>query len=243
MSSNASAVSICAQKLFRYRKGATLHGIIYVHPIDQPRAPGKTRANFTLMQKICGPESLKNVILVTNRWGQLARWGRLTDAEKFSKMAKLLSPGTFLASAVEKGAQVTHNTENTVNSVRDIIRRIIRNTPLPLLVQKELVTDNKPFSETSAGKESDKRLVEMEEKLKKQMAEQLEELKEAQRERDLVMAKEKEEVEKHQREIERINNERKNLDSSYAAVHSRVEGGLRVATARAPAPAPPATGP
>ena len=102
--------------------------------------------------------------------------------------------------------------------------------PSSLLVQKELVTDNQPFSETSAGKESDKRLVEMEEKLKKQMAElrTVVELKKAQWERDLVMAKgKKEEVERHQKEIERINNKRKNLDSSYAALLSQVEGELR----------------
>ena len=55
----------------------------------------------------------------------------------------------------------------------------------------------------------------------------------------------KEEVERHQKEIERINNKRKNLDS-YAALLSQVEGALRslrVAAARAPAQAPPAPGP
>jgi hypothetical protein len=113
------------------------------------------------MQKICGAESLKNVVLVTNRWG------RLTEAEKFAKMEKLLSPGTFLASAVEKKAQLAHNTENTVESVREYYQPDHPEHPLPLLVQEELVTDKKPFSETSAGQESDKRLVEMEEKLKK----------------------------------------------------------------------------
>ena len=191
------------------------------------------------MQKICGAESLKNVVLVTNRWG------RLTEAERVAKKVKLLSPGSFLANAMEKKAQLAHNTEHTVESVRAIISQIIRNHPLPLLVQEELVDGKKTFSETSAGQESDRRLVEMEKKLKKEMEEQLEKAKEAQRTRDLAMEKEKrDEVERRQKEIDRINNERNNLDRDYAARFSRVEGELRAAREAAawtpaPAPAPP----
>ena len=226
---------IVRKPFFRYRNEKTiLHGIIYIHPIDQPRISGKARANFTLMQKICGADSLKNVVLVTNRWG------RLSEAEQQTKMEKLLTPGSFLATAIGKDAQLAHNIEHTVDSVRAIVSRIIQNNPLPLLVQEELVDGNKSFSETSAGQESDKRLVELAAKLKKEMAEQLEELKEAQKERDLVAEKEKrEEIERHQKDIERINNERNNLDRDYAARFSRFEGELRAAR-EAAARAPPA---
>ena len=64
-------------------------------------------------------ESLKDVVLVANRWG------RLSDAECKAKLEKLHCPGNFLAGAVEKKAHLAHNIEHTVDSV-------------PLLVHEEI---------------------------------------------------------------------------------------------------------
>jgi hypothetical protein len=52
-----------------------------------------------------------------------------------------------------------HEYPEDVNSANEILRLIVGNHPLPLQIQQELVDQNKPLAETSAGEEVNRELV------------------------------------------------------------------------------------
>jgi len=51
---------------------APLSGLIYLHRITDPRIGGTAKRNLSMMQSLVGKDNMKNVVLVTNRWEQLA---------------------------------------------------------------------------------------------------------------------------------------------------------------------------
>ena len=95
-----------------------------------------------MLCKLCGYEALKNVILVTNMWGEVSRdIGEAHEEELSNKFFKL---------ALANGAQmVRHN--NSTKSARQIVRRIVANRPVALRIQQELVDEQKDIVNTTAG--------------------------------------------------------------------------------------------
>jgi hypothetical protein len=51
-----------------YSQERKITGIIYLHPINQPRMEGSSVLSMTVMQRICGSENFRNVILVSTFW-------------------------------------------------------------------------------------------------------------------------------------------------------------------------------
>lgn len=90
-----------------------------------------------MLLKLCGDSALKNVILVTNMWEDREGY-KPDDFRQFFDLANA------------KGAQITcHN--NTTLSAHDTIRRIMKNHPVPLQIQTELVDEHKNLVDTAAG--------------------------------------------------------------------------------------------
>ena len=56
----------------RYENGSKLAGVIYIHRISDKRFTGMAGRNFKMFRELCGDSSLKNVILVTNMWGEVS---------------------------------------------------------------------------------------------------------------------------------------------------------------------------
>ena len=99
-----------------------------------------------MFRKLCGIRALRNVVVVTNKWGEV-------DARIDSKREEELVRGSdFFKPALVRGAQMARH-ENTVLSAEKIIRLVLGNHPLPLRIQEELVKENKSISETGAGEE------------------------------------------------------------------------------------------
>ena len=100
-----------------------------------------------MFRKLCGESTLRNVVIVTNMWGEVdPRVGEAREAE-------LMGKDIFFKPALDKGAQIARN-ENTVTSARKIIRLVLDNHPLPLRIQEELVNEGKDITETCAGEGS-----------------------------------------------------------------------------------------
>jgi len=125
-----------------YESGSKLAGIIYIHRISDDRFTGIAVRNFKMFRKLCGESTLKNVVLVTNMWGRVeegvgeAREKELADV--------------YFRVALEKDAQLARH-YNTTQSAHEIIRRIMKNDPAPLLIQRELVDERKNIKQTAAG--------------------------------------------------------------------------------------------
>jgi hypothetical protein len=112
---------------------------------------GISTRNFKMFRKLCGDSALKNVVIVTNRWGEVdPRVGEAREAE-------LSKDDMFFKPVLDKGARMARH-EDTVPSAEKIIRLILQNHPLPLRIQEELVTEGKKVTETDAGEELDWKL-------------------------------------------------------------------------------------
>ena len=102
-----------------------------------------------MFRELCGDSTLKNVILVTNMWGEVS--------EDVGKAREQELNTNFFKSAIDKGAQLARHSYTT-GSAHGIIRRIIRNRPTPLKIQRELVDEGKDISDTAAGQAVNKEL-------------------------------------------------------------------------------------
>ena len=94
----------------RYQNGSQLAGLIYIHRISDKRFSGISGRNFKIFRELCGETSLKNVVIVTNMWGDVSYdVGKDRERELASK---------FLKPALNRGAQMVyhHNTEQSTHT-------------------------------------------------------------------------------------------------------------------------------
>jgi predicted RNase H-like nuclease (RuvC/YqgF family) len=102
-----------------------------------------------MFRELCGDKTLKNVIFVTNMWGEVPQdVGEARERELAT---------TFFKPVLDKGAQLVRH-DNTVQSAYDIIRSIMKNKPAALQIQRELVDEHKNIVNTSAGEVINKEL-------------------------------------------------------------------------------------
>lgn len=145
----------------RYADGARLSGIVYVHRISDFRMGGTSTRNFRMFRKLCGDDSLRNVVLVTNMWGQVP----LNVGE--AREQELKQEDVFFKPVLDEGAQLKrHN--NTLTSAHEILRSVAFKDPVSLRIQKELVDENRDITETDAGEELGRELREQARKFKEQ---------------------------------------------------------------------------
>ena len=159
-----------------------------------------------MFRELCGDSTLKNVLLVTNMWGEVAL--DVGEAREEELATEYFKP------VLDKGARLARHL-NTIGSAHDIIRSIMKNVPIPLQIQRELVDEGKDFANTSAAEAINE---ELNAQIKKQQAELWalrEEMKEI-RENDKVARQEMEE-ERRQRneEIEKMRKEKESMASGY----------------------------
>jgi len=127
-----------------YEKGVKLAGIIYFHRISDERFTGMDARNFSVFRKLCGEQTLKNVVIVTNMWDKVTpEVGKAREQQLSTK---------FSVAAADKGPRLRrHN--GTVESAHAVIRAILENRRLPLQIQEELIDQRKKFPRTETGKE------------------------------------------------------------------------------------------
>jgi hypothetical protein len=56
-----------------YENGKKLAGVIYIHRISDIRMSGISTRNFNMFRQLCGDSTLKNVVMLTNMWGDVTR--------------------------------------------------------------------------------------------------------------------------------------------------------------------------
>lgn len=162
-----------------------------MHRISDRRFSGIAGRNFRIFRELCGETSLKNVILVTNMWGEVSiEVGEARERELASN---------FLKPALDKGAQMARH-HNTEQSAHEVIRRIMTNHPVALQIQLELVDQRKDISDTAAGGAVN---AELEKEKKRHEAE----VKKAQEEKARILREKEEEARRWREEQTRIQEE------------------------------------
>ncbi|KAG5220655.1 GTP-binding protein [Salix suchowensis] len=142
-----------------YRRGVMLSGVIYIHRISDIRMGGTSTRNFKLFRGLCGETMLRNAVIVTNMWGEVA----LDVGE--AREEELTSQDDFFKPVLERGAQLKRH-DNTPASADVIVGCVASKKPRALRIQRELVDDRKVITETTAGAELGRELHEQAMKFK-----------------------------------------------------------------------------
>lgn len=149
-----------------------------MHRISDIRVGGLAIEDFHIFRKMCGTETLRNVVIMTTMWGKVSAEEGKRRASELEEMDDFFKP------ALVKGARLVHQKSDTVQAARDIIRPILDNHPNPLKIQVEMGDEGKPFDRTETGERLDKRLAEMLEAFSIRMATILAAAEEARRVKD-----------------------------------------------------------
>jgi len=167
-----------------YEEGKKLNGIIYIHRIADPRMGGISLRNFGLFRKLCGTDCLKNVILLTNWWGDV----KLEVAEQ--RESELINDAKFWKPVLKAGAITVRHDHRTLSNAQDILRRLIHNVPKTLLIQEQLVDKQMQIVNTDAGNSLKDALLQQAVEHNKEMRALRMEMEEAMRKKDEATRKE-----------------------------------------------------
>jgi len=146
-----------------YKNGDKLAGIIYLHEISQNRIFGGTRKNLRMFGRLCGDGAARNVILATTKWAGLP--------EDIGQLREAQLSDTYWKGMLAEGSRMARFT-NTRKSAWDIIDIIVKNKPVSLLIQEELVDLQKKLPETEAAIALRSTLQELAQKLKDEVGAQ-----------------------------------------------------------------------
>ncbi|KAI6030301.1 P-loop containing nucleoside triphosphate hydrolase protein [Pisolithus marmoratus] len=122
-------------------------GLIYMHRISDTRMGGAARRNLRMFHKICGQDSLKNVVIVTTMWD------KVTPEEGERHEQELRSSKTLFKPLLDGGA-VMHRHHGTLTSALKIVDSLlnVQDHTTTQIVQ-ELLYEQKTLEETAAGTE------------------------------------------------------------------------------------------
>ncbi|KAH6911972.1 hypothetical protein BKA70DRAFT_821905 [Coprinopsis sp. MPI-PUGE-AT-0042] len=130
-------------------------GIIFLHNINGAPIDWQTqRRNVTLFKKLCGAESMKNVVVVTTFWDQL-----LSITEGAEKERALQTEAGVLKDLWDAGAKFVRSGHFEADrhpggeefwTCQQIVDHLLSLDPVFIQMQKELA-DGKAVSDTSAG--------------------------------------------------------------------------------------------
>ncbi|CAE7109000.1 unnamed protein product [Rhizoctonia solani] len=174
-----------------YQKGFKLTGIIYMHRITDIRVGGISRRTFNVFRKLCGKDSLSNVLLVTNMWSDPP------TSEEIGRETELRTHVDFFQPAIEQGATMVRRAHKDKQSAHDIIRMLLQKDPVAMQVQQELVDQGKALADTGAGREVEHELAMAAEKHKAEATKLKSEMEKALRDRE---ERAKKELARHQEE-------------------------------------------
>ena len=102
-----------------------------------------------MFRELCGDSTLRNLVLVTNVWGEVSQ-----DVGEYREEELITN---FFKPVAKRDAQLArHN--STPQSAHAVIRQIMRNRPTPLQIKRELADEAKDIAETAAGEVISKEL-------------------------------------------------------------------------------------
>jgi DNA repair exonuclease SbcCD ATPase subunit len=190
-----------------------------MYSISNNRFTGIAQQNFRMFRDLCGDKTLKNVVLVTNMWDEVSLNDGVAREEELSSR--------FFKPALDKGAQMARHLR-TALSAHDIIRRIVKNHPVALRIQEELVDEHKDIDATAAGEAIKRELKEQATRHEAKLKELQEEMEQAIKRKDEETRKELEEQKKEVKEqMEKVKKDSEEMALKYAAEKERFETKVR----------------
>jgi hypothetical protein len=198
--------------IHRYEEKVLLSGVLFLHRISDNRFGGVATRNFNMFRQLCGTETLKNVVIGTTMWS------KVTEEEGQRNEEQLKTSPKFFQKALNNGATMLRH-DGTLEGAHALLRKLFGNKPKALQIQREIVDEKKNIENTAAGIELDKIHQEIIDRMKKEMEELTESLKEANQ-------AEKEELEKEradlQRAMEVVKRDNERIAADFAAEREKM---------------------
>jgi len=199
-----------------YSVGAKLTGVIYTHRISDIKFGGLAVKNFKMFRELCGENTLKNVVLVTNMWGLVT-----SDQQGAAREQQLKDK--YFKAAIEKGAKLCRY-NNDLESGQGILREILGKEPVVLKIQEELIDEGKDIGETGAVAELKRGILEVEGNYKREIKELDENMQRAEEERDEESRREfEEERRRMQEEMEDLQKDCEEMESKFDKARREME--------------------
>ena len=153
-------------------------GLIYLHDISGARMTGSILKNLRMFRRLCGEENLRNVILVTTKWGITP----MNDA--ILRERELCSDRGYWGLMINAGSMV-RRFNNTEASARSLVEELLHtgNKSFTPRLQREVVEEGKNLSQTDAGAFIEEALARQAEVHKEEMKALMEEQARAQKKR------------------------------------------------------------
>ncbi|KAL8987464.1 MAG: hypothetical protein Q9177_003323 [Variospora cf. flavescens] len=195
-----------------------LSGIIYLHPIDQPKLAGTARKNLAMFKLLCGDESLQSVVLATTMWRDEIQ------ADATQRVTQLESTPEYWGRMIEHGSSVFRH-DNTPGSALRIIDHIIaRRERIVLSIQKQMVDEHRTIDQTSAGQLERHEIIKEKDRAARRLEENREELEASLRAKEQQNVHQlSEEQQKYEREIQQKDHDIEALRMSVAELQKQKE--------------------
>ncbi|KAL4077630.1 hypothetical protein J3A83DRAFT_1637988 [Scleroderma citrinum] len=130
-----------------YKRGKSqLTGLIYVHRISDTRVGRTSQRNLRMFRKLCGDESLKNVVIITTMWDMIT----LEDGLRHEQ--ELMSNDNLFKPLLDKGAIMMRH-DRTPKSATNVIDYLLGKDATTIQIVVEIVEQGKALQDTAAGTE------------------------------------------------------------------------------------------
>jgi hypothetical protein len=151
--------------------------------------------NFTMFRKLCGAETLKNVVIATTMWQK-------EEVEiALEREEELQNDPNFFKYAIEEGASMRRH-DGTLQSAQALLRELIKNDPKALRVQRQVVDEAKELDQTDVGLELAKERQKIAAQYEKKMKALEMSMKDANRREREILQKQRADMEGQQRRME-----------------------------------------
>lgn len=130
--------------LKQYKLGIRLKGIVYMHRITDNKMSGSARRYFEMFQRLCGEQSMSNIVLLTTMWNQLKekKVGQQRERELREQYW----------SVMESKGSIIRQFDGRPATAKALVCRLARKPSVVLDIQTELVHEGKMLEETTAGR-------------------------------------------------------------------------------------------
>ncbi|KAK6214586.1 hypothetical protein LQW54_004308 [Pestalotiopsis sp. IQ-011] len=144
--------TLAARLTGMYSRKIPLHGILYLHRISDVRLAGSGMKNLRVFRKLCGPDALKKVILVTTLWDQVS------ESVGAAREEELRATEDFWGSMIKKGSRIERYSNSKESAVK-LVGLLIQASQsadvvqTPLQIQNEMVNGATELNGTEAARE------------------------------------------------------------------------------------------
>jgi 50S ribosome-binding GTPase len=165
-----------------YSLGWRIDGVIYMHPIIDPRMSGAALKSLGIFRRICGEQYFPHIALVSTKWESLK--GKEARVAAECRETDLREKPEFWADLVDRGS-MTFQHDGSVQSARNIVNNLLKRSQQASLQLQLEMRQGKTLAETEAGSFVEGEVLKMKENYEKEVERLKHEFKQMKVEGDL----------------------------------------------------------